>query len=158
MDAIPSQRPSPASGTLTSRALLAQASRGRMTWPGCRHPPRIYVFTRILGRCKPIYTQGDSDVISMPVGFRRHLVGKTLFSLWYRWNTLCWQASNHTDIFINQRIECYINNTTNLNSMYYAMLYPQNGDRIVAIDSVTSLHPVYICQSGPTNFQAALQM
>jgi len=42
--------------------------------------------------------------------------------------------------------------------MYYAMLYPQNGDRIVAIDSVTSLHPVYICQSGPTNFQAALQM
>jgi len=23
------------------------------------------------------------------------------------------------------------------------MLYPQNGDRIVAIDSVTSLHPVY---------------
>ena len=24
------------------------------------------------------------------------------------------------------------------------MLYPQNGDRIVAKDSVTSLHPVYI--------------
>jgi len=24
-----------------------------------------------------------------------------------------------------------------------AMLYPQNGDRIVAIDSVTSLHPMY---------------
>jgi len=24
------------------------------------------------------------------------------------------------------------------------MLYPQNGDRIVAVDSVTSLHPVYI--------------
>jgi len=23
------------------------------------------------------YTQGDSDVISMPAGFRRHLVGKT---------------------------------------------------------------------------------
>ena len=23
------------------------------------------------------------------------------------------------------------------------MLYPQNGDRIVAIDSVTSLHPMY---------------
>ena len=23
------------------------------------------------------------------------------------------------------------------------MLYPQNGDRIVAVDSVTSLHPVY---------------
>jgi len=27
-----------------------------------------------------------------------------------------------------------------LNSTHYAMLYPQNGDRIVAIDSVTSLH------------------
>ena len=25
----------------------------------------------------------------------------------------------------------------------YAMLYPQNGDRIVAIDSVTSLHLLY---------------
>jgi len=24
------------------------------------------------------YTQGDSDVISTPAGFRRHLVGKTL--------------------------------------------------------------------------------
>jgi len=24
------------------------------------------------------YTQGDSDVISMPAGFHRHLVGKTL--------------------------------------------------------------------------------
>jgi len=24
------------------------------------------------------------------------------------------------------------------------MLYPQNGDRIVAIDYVTSLHPMYI--------------
>jgi len=30
-----------------------------------------------------------------------------------------------------------------LNSAHYAMLYPQNGDRTVAIDSVTSLHPVY---------------
>jgi len=24
------------------------------------------------------------------------------------------------------------------------MLYPQNGDRIVTIDSVTSLHPMYL--------------
>jgi len=29
-----------------------------------------------------------------------------------------------------------------LNSTHYAMLYPQNGDRIVTIDSVTSLHPM----------------
>jgi len=26
------------------------------------------------------YTSGDSDVISMPAGFRRHLVGKTLIN------------------------------------------------------------------------------
>ena len=47
--------PSPASGTLTSHALLAQTSLERMTSVGCRHPQRIYVFTRIFGRCKPIY-------------------------------------------------------------------------------------------------------
>jgi len=29
------------------------------------------------------------------------------------------------------------------NSMHYIVLYPQNGDRIVTIDSVTSLHPIY---------------
>ena len=27
-----------------------------------------------------VYTSGDSDVISVPVGFRRHLVGKTLIN------------------------------------------------------------------------------
>ena len=57
--------------------------------------------------------------------------------------------SDHADIFVNQRIECYLNNTINvcrppLNSTYCVMLYSRNGDRIVAIDSVTSLlHPVY---------------
>ena len=30
-----------------------------------------------------------------------------------------------------------------LNSTDYAMLYPQNDDRIVAIDSVTSLRPMH---------------
>jgi len=30
------------------------------------------------------------------------------------------------------------------NSAQYAELYPQNGDRVVTIDSVTSLHPMYI--------------
>jgi len=30
-----------------------------------------------------------------------------------------------------------------LNSTHCAKLYPQNGDRVVAIDSVTSFHPVY---------------
>jgi len=32
------------------------------------------------------------------------------------------------------------------------MLYPQNGDRIVAIDSVTSLHPMYISCIGTLSF------
>jgi len=35
-------------------------------------------------------------------------------SLWYRWNTLFRQASHHADIFANQRIDCYLNNTINL--------------------------------------------
>ena len=30
-----------------------------------------------------LYTQGDSDVISMPAGFRRHLVGKTLINVFH---------------------------------------------------------------------------
>jgi len=29
------------------------------------------------------YTQGDSDVISVPAGFRRHLVGKTPVNLFF---------------------------------------------------------------------------
>ena len=32
--------------------------------------------------------------------------------MWYHWNTLC--RHTHTDIFINQRIECYLDNTLNL--------------------------------------------
>jgi len=84
----------------------------------------------------------------MPAGFRRHLVGKTLINVFHCdiaeiRNTLCWRASDHTDIFINQRTECNLNNTINLrphDSTHYAMLYPQNDDRIVTIDSVTSLH------------------
>ena len=46
------------------------------------------------------------------------------------------------DVFINQRSECYLNNTINLRPLTPHMLYPQNGDVIVAIDFVTSLHPV----------------
>jgi len=29
-----------------------------------------------------------------------------------------------------------------LNCTQYALLYPQNGDRIVTVDSMTSFHPV----------------
>ena len=48
---------------------------------------------------------------------------------------------------MNQRSEFYLYNTVNLrplNSTHYATLYPQNGDRIVATDSVTSFHPIHI--------------
>jgi len=70
-----------------------------------------------------------------------------MFSLWYRQNTLCWQTKDHTDIFINQRIEYYLNNTINLRPLtpHIMTCYThKNGDRIVAIDSVTSLHPMYL--------------
>ena len=32
-----------------------------------------------------------------------------------------------------------------LNSTHYAMLYPQNSDRIAAVDFVTSFRPMYLC-------------
>jgi len=38
-------------------------------------------------------------------------------SLWLRWNTLCWQDSDHSDIFTNQRIECYLNNTITVRTL-----------------------------------------
>jgi len=31
------------------------------------------------------------------------------------------------------------------NSTHYIVLYPQNADRIMTIDSMTSLHPIYKC-------------
>jgi len=42
---------------------------------------------------------------------------------------------------------------------HYAKLYPQNGDRIVAVDSVTSLRPMYsVCMSMlQTSGRAALE-
>ena len=46
--------------------------------------------------------------------------------------------------YVNHRIEFYLINTINPRvNCTHAMLYPQNGDHIVAIDSVTSFHPVY---------------
>jgi len=36
---------------------------------------RIVLYTKVDAQCN---TYGDSDVISMPAGFCRHLVGKTL--------------------------------------------------------------------------------
>ena len=51
----------------------------------------------------------------MPAGFRRHLVGKTPRNVCHcRLNALCWQVNDHTDIFVNERIEFCLNSTINL--------------------------------------------
>ena len=53
------------------------------------------------------------------------------------------------DILLNQLIQFYSINTTRLRRLTqrimscYIHLYPQNGDYIVTVDSVTSLYPVY---------------
>ena len=50
------------------------------------------------------------------------------------------------DIFLNRLIRFHLNNTLNLrpvNITHYAVLCPQNGDRSVTIDYVTSLHAMY---------------
>jgi len=50
------------------------------------------------------------------------------------------------DISLNRLIRFHFNNILNLrpvNYTHYAVLYPQNGDRIVTIDYVTSLHSMY---------------
>ena len=49
------------------------------------------------------------------------------------------------DIVFDHLIQFYLNNAINLRPLtpYIVMLYPQNGDSFVTIDSVTSLHPIY---------------
>jgi len=51
------------------------------------------------------------------------------------------------DIFLNQLRQCYWNNMINLCPLtaHIVVLYPQNGNRIVTIDYVTSLNPM--CQT-----------
>jgi len=46
-------------------------------------------------------------------------------------------------IFLNKLIQFYLNNDkySPFNSKHYIVLYPQNGYRIVTIESMTSLHP-----------------
>ena len=94
---------------------------------------------------------GDSGVISIPAGFRRHLVGKTLINVYH-----CDIAEKRSvgklviipTFLLNYRIEFYLYNTITLNSAHYAMIYPQNGDCIVAEDSVAStLNRMYSIQT-----------
>jgi len=95
----------------------------------------------------------------MPAGFRRHLVGKTLINVFH-----CYSAeirfvgkltSLNADIFINQRIECYLNNTTNLRPLTTHIM-PCYTHKMTII-SVTSFHPMYTpadCRQACTATQA----
>jgi len=98
----------------------------------------------------------------MPAGFRRHLVGKTLIDIFHCVITQIHFVCNVMLIRtfpvnqVNQRIECYLYNTINLRFLTPRILpryYPQNGDRIVAVDSVTSFHRM--CNSGARRFAVA---
>ena len=52
---------------------------------------------------------------------------------------------------LNRLIQFYLNNTLNLCPLtHYTVLYPQKGDRIVTIDYVMSLHPVFCGRRSPT--------
>jgi len=55
------------------------------------------------------------------------------------------------DISLNQVIQFYLNNKLNLrplNYTNYSVIFPQNGDRIVNIVHVTSLHRMYMASYG----------
>ena len=95
-----------------------------------------------------VYTQGDNDVISMPAGFRRHLVGNTLINAFHRHIAvirLVGFVSDHTDIFINRQIDCYLNNRINLRPLtpHISHVIPTKWRQYRGPDSVTSLHPMY---------------
>jgi len=65
------------------------------------------------------------------------------------------------DIFVNQLIQFYLNNARNLRplkSTHYTVLYAQNGVRIVTIDYVTSLYPVYSRQRSPISVLTGLDV
>jgi len=51
--------------------------------PDLTSPDHQHVSSRLLVRGIGGYTYGDGDVISMPAGFRRHLVGKTPINVFH---------------------------------------------------------------------------
>ena len=92
-------------GRLPSVLILLKYSY-TLHWPKCQAHEPIHRAT---------VTKFQS--VSMPAGFRGHLVGKTLekrLPLWYRLNTLRWLCNDHTDIFVNQKVDFYFNNMINL--------------------------------------------
>ena len=69
----------------------------------------------------------------------------TLMSFKYALSAGWWSCGHFP-----QLVKFYSNNTVKsspINSTRYAKLYPQNGDRIVAIDSVTTFYPMYFKQT-----------
>ena len=61
---------------------------------------------------------------------------------------LYWQVNDPMDIFLNLTDSVLLeehDKSSPFKSTHYIVLCPQNGDRIVTIDYVTSLHPVYSC-------------
>jgi len=84
----------------------------------------------------------------MPVDFCCHLVGKTprnvchcdsAFTRFIAKSVIIWTFSKtNFSISFEQH-----DKSSPFNSAHYIVLYPQNGDRIVTTDSVTSLHPMY---------------
>jgi len=53
----------------------------------------------------------------MPAGFRRHLVGKTVGGVCCHLDTLCQWVNDHMDIFLNELVEFYLNNTVNFHPL-----------------------------------------
>jgi len=90
-----------------------------------------------------VVAEGDSGIMSMPAGFRRHLVHKTL-----RHDFHCDIAETRfvsrliiiKDILINRQIECYLNNMINLRPLTLHIMpsYTHKMAIVYTVDSVTS--------------------
>jgi len=65
------------------RLICLQAMRENTKGSFLRIPQITTHSTRRVSVSQRAYTQGDSDVISMPSGFRRHLVGKHLINVFH---------------------------------------------------------------------------
>jgi len=89
----------------------------------------------------------------MPVDFCRHLVGKlsdkclsSVIAL--RHTLLLSQWSYGHFLKLTDSILFELDDKSSpFNSTHYIVLYPQNGDRIVTIDSVMSLYPMYTSET-----------
>ena len=79
----------------------------------------------------------------MTVDFCRRLVGKTLTNVCHCTSIRFAVKSVIMDIFLKLTDSVFLNKSSPFISVHNVVLYSQNGDRIVTIDSVTSLHAMY---------------